>query len=682
MTKEHSKDVELSSINPPSPAPKQAPPAAKQNNKEGQYHLAHCFEAGIGVEKDKKQASHYYHFSAKQNYAPAKEKLQNLQPKAQETQTLQKKLAQVLGIRNSASKTPTLDLTNPVAVYEAGNEYLQLARRLSDPNSEYQSALFYYQLAAHQLNYAPAQVALGRLYLDEDKRFSCIKHPLDIRETARSLFKSAAKQGDKKGQYHFARCLKEGIGGEQDKVLATEYYKLSAAQSYELAQSELDARTPIELSDFKISQPQNSKSSLEPTPQISPVSVPTTESEAHSESSTTSPSSPPLASSSPCSTSDNSPLNTTTAQPIPPTYPTVLDAEPPEKKAINSFQATASAATENPRTADPIKSKVGDEEEADEEEADEEEWGELNENWYRDESTDKDNRHQALECLIEAIYRKGRFYEEEGLFDGALSVYRQYQSNCLHTNQEKFIKAAYRIGCVYKKMAEKTQAEGKLAPIPARKGEKQRNPLDDAFCHFKDAIVKPHYTKDLIEFKRIQAKAHNALGELCLLRRDEPQDLLTTDKPDVVEEKYKDATAVNLKQAVEYFKKAAKLGDPRGQYNYGCSILKKDFQEAAYWISRSAAQGFKKAIAQYAKWYKDGINAAKDPEMAARLDGLLNVRVTAVRARQFVKLRSYTPPSSSSSSCFFASTPQPKKLEEKRREPNLEQKPGTEARLP
>ena len=78
-----------------------------------------------------------------------------------------------------------------------------------------------------------------------------------------------------------------------------------------------------------------------------------------------------------------------------------------------------------------------------------------------------------------------------------------------------------------------------------------------------------------IAAKAGDAEALNALGDyycVCVVRQD-------------------------LKKSVEYWKKAAELGDAQGQFNLGCCYkdgygeLEKDVEKARLWLEKAAAQG-------------------------------------------------------------------------------------------
>ncbi|HVV67643.1 MAG TPA: hypothetical protein VHE99_01200 [Gammaproteobacteria bacterium] len=245
--------------------------AANQKNKKGLYHLGLCFENGIGCEPTIKIATMYYKRSAAKGYVPAKQKLKNLGITLKKP-ALEKKLAQIVG---SGDLTSNLDESNPKLIYESGKIHLARAQKATDEtikNNAYAEAFAAFQTAADKHQYVPAQIALAQLFLENDFVYRDEKQ-------ARNYFQSAADRGDGEGLYHLARCFERGIGGNQNKEIAADYYQQSAAKGYAPAKSKLESPPSIELLDLKTSQTENSEADLEPLPPISATPVATEEDE-------------------------------------------------------------------------------------------------------------------------------------------------------------------------------------------------------------------------------------------------------------------------------------------------------------------------------------------------------------------------------------------------------------------
>jgi tetratricopeptide (TPR) repeat protein len=120
----------------------------------------------------------------------------------------------------AAPSTPAASSVSAVPVKPADPKKLveQAEDKLDD--EDLAAAIFLYNQAA-QLNYTPAQVALGN-FAESGEFF----------DTAVGWYLMAAMQGDAAGQFHLAQMYQSGRGIEQDDMKALYWYRRSAAQDY------------------------------------------------------------------------------------------------------------------------------------------------------------------------------------------------------------------------------------------------------------------------------------------------------------------------------------------------------------------------------------------------------------------------------------------------------------------
>lgn len=144
-------------------------------------NLGSCYEDGIGVLKDAKEAIIYYQEAAEWGYAPAQENLGRC--------------------------------------YEFGIGVIKDVR----------IAFLWYKLAAEQ-GESSAQCAVGNCYRNE------IGIQKDLHQ-AFIWYQKAARQEDPEGQYKLAHCYHYGIGIKKDVNKAFLGYQKAAEQKYSLAQS-------------------------------------------------------------------------------------------------------------------------------------------------------------------------------------------------------------------------------------------------------------------------------------------------------------------------------------------------------------------------------------------------------------------------------------------------------------
>lgn len=103
------------------------------------------------------------------------------------------------------------------------------------------SELFQFAAAA---DYAPAQVELGRLYLDQGDEE-------DLR-VANNFFELAARYGNIEAHYYLAEMLYHGVGREKACSMALGYYKNVAEKAEPLVSSWADANDAYDSGDYEV----------------------------------------------------------------------------------------------------------------------------------------------------------------------------------------------------------------------------------------------------------------------------------------------------------------------------------------------------------------------------------------------------------------------------------------------
>lgn len=98
--------------------------------------------------------------------------------------------------------------------------------------------------ASANQDYAPAQVQMGRLYLDQGQ-------PDDLR-IANNHFELAARHGNIEAHYYLAEMVYHGVGRERLCGLALSYYKNVAEKAEPLVSSWADANAAYEAGDYEL----------------------------------------------------------------------------------------------------------------------------------------------------------------------------------------------------------------------------------------------------------------------------------------------------------------------------------------------------------------------------------------------------------------------------------------------
>jgi SEL1 protein len=104
-------------------------------------------------------------------------------------------------------------------------------------------AIQYFKAAAEQ-DYAPAQVSLGALYLDQGT-------PEDI-QVANRYFELAARYGSIEAYYFLAELINRGLGRDRSCALATVYYKNAVEKAEPLLASFAEANRAYEEGDYEL----------------------------------------------------------------------------------------------------------------------------------------------------------------------------------------------------------------------------------------------------------------------------------------------------------------------------------------------------------------------------------------------------------------------------------------------
>lgn len=106
-----------------------------------------------------------------------------------------------------------------------------------------QKAFDYFKASAEQ-DYAPAQVSIGSLYLDQGS-------PSDVQVASR-YFELAARYGHIEALYYLAEIINHGLGRERSCGLATAYYKSVAEKAEPLLSSFSEANQAFEDGDNEL----------------------------------------------------------------------------------------------------------------------------------------------------------------------------------------------------------------------------------------------------------------------------------------------------------------------------------------------------------------------------------------------------------------------------------------------
>jgi SEL1 protein len=100
-----------------------------------------------------------------------------------------------------------------------------------------------FQLAA-AADFAPAQVEIGRLYLDQGD-------PEDV-QVANNFFELAARYGNIEAHYYLAEMIYHGVGREKACSMALGYYKNVAEKAEPLVSSWADANDAYDFGDYEV----------------------------------------------------------------------------------------------------------------------------------------------------------------------------------------------------------------------------------------------------------------------------------------------------------------------------------------------------------------------------------------------------------------------------------------------
>lgn len=93
-------------------------------------------------------------------------------------------------------------------------------------------------------DYAPAQIEMGRLYLDQGE-------PEDLR-VANDFFELAARYGNIEAYYYLAEMVYHGVGREKTCAMALGYYKTVAERAEPLVSSWADANEAYDSGDYEV----------------------------------------------------------------------------------------------------------------------------------------------------------------------------------------------------------------------------------------------------------------------------------------------------------------------------------------------------------------------------------------------------------------------------------------------
>ena len=157
-----------------------------QGCAQARCRLGYLYLNGSGVTKDIEEAKKWYEMAAEQKHAEAEYYLAYL--------------------------------------YET--EVTDMDKEADPKDSE--KVLEYYKRAAEH-GYAPAQVIIGKRYLESDDISTVI-------EEAKKWILKAAEQENAEAEYLLAKMYEDGTGFDKDDIKAAQYYRLSAEHGYGEAQ--------------------------------------------------------------------------------------------------------------------------------------------------------------------------------------------------------------------------------------------------------------------------------------------------------------------------------------------------------------------------------------------------------------------------------------------------------------
>lgn len=220
--------------------------AANKGERNAQYRLAQCYEQGEGVDENPEKAFEYYQLAANQGHEEAEKKV----AAASEV------------MKNYASLKPQ----EKYALGEAHENGSNTAKDLK-------LAARFYELAAVDTGYAPAEYALGRCYecgiglaVDAPKALELYKAAAkkgyaqaqtklgDFHKDGKTMwhthedqafewYTKAAIQGEKDALYSLGDCYERGAGVTANSAQAFVYYQLAAKRGNEKAKKKVAAAT-------------------------------------------------------------------------------------------------------------------------------------------------------------------------------------------------------------------------------------------------------------------------------------------------------------------------------------------------------------------------------------------------------------------------------------------------------
>lgn len=195
---------------------------AQSGNANFQYSLGRCYDKGIKVAQDYKQALYWYQKAAEQGHDKAANNLGCMYLDGRGVEQDCEKAAYWL--EKSAQKNDTLAILNLGCMYEDGNLG-------GAPN--YDKAFEYYQ-KADKLGCAPAAWVLGH----------CFEVGVGTRANAKkafSYYKKSADAGYGPAAYETGRRYLEGDGVKKDAALAKKYLEAAAKKGDESAKKLLES---------------------------------------------------------------------------------------------------------------------------------------------------------------------------------------------------------------------------------------------------------------------------------------------------------------------------------------------------------------------------------------------------------------------------------------------------------
>ncbi len=194
---------------------------AGKEHAEEQYYLGLCYDHGIGVTQDAKQAVRWYRAAAEQGYASGQCNLGHCYTQGRGIP--QDYIEAVRWYRAAADQG-----------HVRGQYYLGWCYDLGKGVPEdYKEAVRWYRAAAEQ-GYASGQCNLGYCYTQGRGI------PQDYIEAVR-WYRAAADQGHVRGQYYLGLCYRNGAGVAKDPAKALYWFELAATQGNKEAQNQLKA---------------------------------------------------------------------------------------------------------------------------------------------------------------------------------------------------------------------------------------------------------------------------------------------------------------------------------------------------------------------------------------------------------------------------------------------------------